>query len=301
MDLRQLEYFMAVCKELHFSRAAEKLHISQPTLSQQIKSLEFKVGMPLFDRIGKKVALTEAGKILLSHSRRIFHEIEQAQLALNDLNGLERGKLTVGSLLTSVSYLLPSVILSFKEAYPNIDFQVLGMPSEDVRKGILENELDLGITFLPADDEEIETIPLFTEELSLAAPASHPLAKFKEVDLQALENTATILLPKNYCLRKLIDQYCAERGITLNPTLEMTTMEALIQIVADGIGVTILPAPYIDYLSSSRIVNVKLMNPTPQRDIGVIYRRDKFMCQATKTFIRKLLNRSRSLKKKQGA
>ncbi|MGV2487897.1 UNVERIFIED_CONTAM: LysR family transcriptional regulator, partial [Bacillus mycoides] len=104
IELRQLEYFLAVSKELHFTKAAEKLNISQPSLSQQIRALEHEVGMPLFDRIGKKISLTEAGRVLLSHSKTIFHEVEQARSAIQDLNGLHHGSLTIGSLLTVVNY-----------------------------------------------------------------------------------------------------------------------------------------------------------------------------------------------------
>ncbi|PAV31662.1 LysR family transcriptional regulator [Virgibacillus profundi] len=295
MDLRQLECFMAVSKELHFSRAAEKLYISQPSLSQQIKNLEAEVGTPLFDRIGKKTALTEAGSILLIHSQRIFHEIEQSKAEIRELNVLQRGKLTIGSLLTCISYLLPPTIINFKRLYPNIELSILGLRTGDIKKRLLENELDLGIVFLPVDDEEIESIPLFTEELSLAVPLGHPLAEFKEIEMKKLEDTATILLPENYQLRKLIDKYCVELGITLKSTLEMTTMESLIQMVSEGIGVTILPEPYIDYLKSSQIAKVKLINPTPQRDIGFIYRKDKFMCATTKSFIDQLGEKSVSL------
>src|SRR5699024_12600035 len=115
MELRQLEYFTIVAKELHFTRAAEILNIAQPTLSQQIKSLEDDVGVPLFDRIGKKVALTEAGNILLKHSQRIFFEKEQAEAALRDLNGLGRGKLIIGALYTCTNYLLQTSVMEFKQ------------------------------------------------------------------------------------------------------------------------------------------------------------------------------------------
>lgn len=295
MDLRQLECFMAVSKELHFSRAAEKLYISQPSLSQQIKNLESELGTPLFDRIGKKTALTEAGNILLTHSQQIFHEIGQAKSEIKDLNILQRGKLTIGSLLTSVSYLLPPAILKFNRLYPNIELSILGLRTGDIRKRILENDLDLGIVFLPMEDEEMESIPLFTEELSLIVPLGHPLAEFKEVEMKALEDVATILLPENYSLRKLVDKYCMQLGITLKPTLEMTTMESLTQMVSEGIGVTILPEPYIDYLENSQVAKVKLINPTPPKNIGLIYRKDKFMCATTRTFIAQLTETGVSL------
>src|SRR5699024_1542185 len=295
MELRQLEYFMAVCKELHFTRAAEKLNIAQPTLSQQIKSLEDEVGIPLFDRIGKKTALTEAGKILLNHSQRVFHEIGQAQAALRDLNGLQRGKLTIGSLLTCVNYLLPPAIVEFKQLYPNIELSVQGLRTEEIETGLLDNDLDLGITFLPVDDEEMESIPLFTEELALVTSSNHPFAKLQELEMEMVGNMPTVLLPENFFLRQLIDTYYAKLGIMLEPTLEMTTLDSLIQMVVEEIGVTILPEPYLDSLDNNKIVKVKLVHPTPKRQIGFVYRKNKFMCTATSTFIEQITEMSKSI------
>lgn len=295
MELRQLEYFMAVCKTLHFTRAAEALHISQPSLSQQIQKLEIEVGMPLFDRIGKRIALTEAGHILLDHCQRVFHEIEQAQAAIRDLNGLERGNLTVGSLLTCVNYLLPSAILKFKELYPNINLSVFGLKAKDIQKRLHENELDLGIAFLPIIDNDLESIPLFTEELSLAVPVDHPFSSRQAIDMRELDDVQTILLPESYFLRQLIDSYCLDIGLTLQPTLEMTTMESLTQMVTKGVGITILPSPYLDAIKNQGIVKVPLVNPTPQRDIGFIYRKEKFMCRATKSFISQVIETSQAI------
>lgn len=296
MELRQLEYFLAVCEELHFTRAAEKLNIAQPTLSQQIKTLEGEAGIPLFDRIGKKIALTEAGGILLKHSQQVFYELEQAKAAIRDLNGLERGKLTIGSLLTCVNYLLPSVIIHFKQLYPNIELSILGWKTGDIEKGILENELDLGITFLPIENGSMESIPLFTEELALAVPVNHPLALEAVADLQIITQIPLILMPKSYYLRQLIDTYCNEIGINAEPTLELTTLESLTQMVANGLGVTILPVPYLDHLNNQAIKTVKLAPPIPKRKIGIVYRKDKFMCTATKAFINELTTASETIK-----
>src|SRR5690625_881782 len=295
MELRQLEYFVAVSKTLHFTKAAETLHIAQPKLIQQIKNLEDEIGTPLFDRTGKKTSLTEAGKILLTHSQRIFHEMEQAQNAMNDLNGLQRGKLTVGTLLTCINYLLPPAILEFKRLYPNIELQVFGLRSKSILTGILENELDLGIGFLPVENKELETISLFTEELSLAVPLHHPLAYVNEIDMKKLDNVQMTLLPQDYFLRTLIDTYGKEAGITIQPTLEMSTMDSLIQMVIEGVGATILPVPYLDALQTNQLVKVKLRHPSPKRDIGFIYRKDKFMCTATKSFIAQITETSHIL------
>lgn|SRR5699024_5053864 len=295
MELRQLEYFITICKTLHFTKAAEILHITQPTLSQQIRNLEEEIGTPLFDRIGKKTALTEAGKILYIHAKRVFHEIEEAKAAVNDLNLIQRGTLTVGTLLTCINYLLPPAILDFKKSYPNIDLQVLGLPMTEIINRLLDNELDIGIGFLPVKHEELEVIPLFTEELSLAVPLGHPFDGLNEVHLQELEHTPLILLPQNYVLRQLIDTYCTESGITLTPNLEMSTMDSLVQMVSKEVGVTILPQPYLDSLQTKQFKTVKLTNPTLKREIGFIFRKDKFMCTATKSFIEKITSTSYQL------
>src|SRR5699024_4667716 len=239
MDLKQLECFVALSSELHFSRAAEKLYMTQPSLSQKIKNLETEMGTPLFDRMGKKTALTEAGKILLTHSENIFHEMEQAKSAINDLNVLQRGKLTVGSLLTCVHYLLPPAILEMKKMYPNVELSVLGLRTDDIRTKLRNNELDLGIAFLPVEDEEIDTITLVTEELSLAVPLNHPLAICDTVEMKDLDGVSAVLLAEGYFLRKVIDTYCMELDIHLRPALEMTTLESIMQMVSEGVGITI--------------------------------------------------------------
>lgn len=132
MELKQLEYFMALCRELHFTRAAEKLNIAQPSLSQQIRLLEHEIGMPLFNRSGKRTVMTEAGNILLQHCYNIFHELSQARDAISELQGLKRGTLKIGALLTVVNYLLPRTVVEFHHDYPNIELSVLGLRTGDI-------------------------------------------------------------------------------------------------------------------------------------------------------------------------
>ncbi|HHB2650310.1 TPA: LysR family transcriptional regulator [Bacillus cereus] len=288
IELRQLEYFLAVSKELHFTKAAEKLNISQPSLSQQIRSLEHEVGMPLFDRIGKKISLTEAGRILLLHSKTIFHEIEQARSAIQDLNGLQQGSLTIGSLLTVVNYLLPPAILNFNNLYPNIKLSVLGLRTGDIREKLLQNELDIGITFLPVQDKEIISTPLYKSELIIVVPTGHQLAEHNHVSIAELQNYPLILLPKNFFLTELITSHCQKFNFKPKPILEISTMESLIQMVSKGMGITVLPKPYIDFLQNKNIQAIKIENPTPTIEIGLVYRKDKYMCAATREFIKQL-------------
>ena len=195
IELRQLKYFLAVSKELHFTKATEKLNISQPSLSQQIRALEHELGMPLLIELAK-ISLTEAGKILLLHTKTIFREIEQARSAIQDLNGLQHGSLTIGSLLTVVNYLLPPAILNFNKLYPNIELSVLGLRTGDIREKLLQNELDIGITFLPVQDKEIVSIPLYKSELTLVVPTGHTLTERSHISIVELQGYPLILLPK---------------------------------------------------------------------------------------------------------
>lgn len=292
MELRQLQYFLAVCKELNFTRASENLNISQPSLSQQIKNLEEELGIPLFDRIGKRIAITEAGKIFQIHCYRIFHELEQAQAALRDLNGLQRGELRIGAELTEMNPLLSTVILKYKEIYPNINLFVQGLRTEEIRKALLENELDFGVVFLPVEDEELESIPLFSEQLSFVVPVNHYLARYEEIELKQLEDVHLILQPEDYFLRKQIDEFAEELDVKLKPTLELTAIESMIELVSQGVGGAILPELYLKSLQDERIKRIKLINPKIRVDIGIVYRRDKFMCAATKEFIFLLKDKS---------
>lgn len=241
MELKQLEYFMTLSQELHFTRAAEKLGITQPSLSQQIRMLEHEVGMPLFDRVGKKTLLTEAGRALLHHGYNVFHELSQARAVISELQGLKRGTLKIGALLTVVNYLLPPTVMGFHNSYPNVELSVLGLRTGDIYNGLLQNELDLGIVFLPMEHEDLEAIPLYKEYLALAVSVDHPMAQTPFVTLDILKDTPSVLLPNTYFLRQVINEHCRSLAFTPQPVLEMTTMESIITMVGKGVGVTVLP------------------------------------------------------------
>ncbi|MGN2621015.1 LysR family transcriptional regulator [Bacillus stercoris] len=285
MELKQLEYFYAVCQELHFTRAAEKVGISQPSLSQQIKLLEHEIGTPLFDRIGKKTALTESGKLLLQYTRKIFYEVEQAKTSIDELNGLQRGTILVGTLLTVEDYLITPTLLSFHQKYPGVKVSVFGLRTGDIHKQLIENKLDLGIVFLPMKGDELESISLSTEEMAFAVPEGHPLENQDMLDVEVLKTTPSILLPQQYFIRNLIDEACKDLGFLPKPIFEITTMQSLINMVMKGVGVTILPKPYLEYLNHPHIRIIPILKPNLSREIGVVYRKDKYLSAATHAFI----------------
>ncbi|MEE6452272.1 LysR substrate-binding domain-containing protein [Gottfriedia acidiceleris] len=295
MELRQLEYFYAVCQELHFTRAAEKVGISQPSLSQQIRLLEHEIGTPLFDRIGKKTALTESGELLLKYTRNVFHELEQAKTSIDELKGLQRGTISIGTLLTVENYLIPPTLRSFHHLYPGVKISVFGLRTGDIQKQLLENKLDIGIVFLPMKGDELETISLYKEEMAFAVPVGHPLENQNKLGLEVLQTTPSILLPEQYFIRQLINKACKDVGFIPEPVFEITTIQSLINMVIDRIGVTILPRPYLEYLNHPRIKIIPILNADLARYIGIIYRKDKYLSAATRIFINTLKEASLDL------
>lgn len=285
MELKQLEYFMTLCQELHFTRAAEKLGIAQPSLSLQIQLLEHEIGTPLFDRAGKKTAITDAGKILLSHCYNIFHELEQAKAGIDDLKGLQRGELKVGALLTVVNYLLPSAVAVFHQDYPNIKLSIFGLRTGDILTGLFKNELDLGIVYLPVEHQGLEILHLFKQELAFAVPYNHSLAEKSSLELKVLETIPSILLPENYYLRKFINQHVMKLGFSVKPSIEMTTMESIINMVAQGLGITILPQGYLNHIKNDKIRIISIAGPSLSIQLGIVFRKNKHLSAASRAFI----------------
>lgn len=289
MELKQLEYFMVLCEELHFTRAAEKIGIAQPSLSQQIRLLEHEIGTPLFDRVGKKNMLTEAGEALRQHGYNVFHELSQAHAKISELQGLKRGSLKVGALLTVVNYLLPPTLLAFHDKYPNVELSIQGLRTGDIINGLLHNELDLGIVSSPIEHEDLNVIPLYTDNLCVVASIDHPIAQEPFVAIDILKSTPSVLLPNTYYMRQLINETCEALQFMPKPVVEMTTMESIITMVSHGIGVTILPKAYLDYIDNKQIRTIPIKHPILTTEIGVVYRKNKYLCAASNAFLEQII------------
>ena len=277
MELRHLQYFIAVSKYLHFTKAAESLHIAQPTLSQQIHLLEQEINTPLFDRIGKKVLLTEAGEILLKYSLRIFDTLDQAETDISQLKGLERGHVKIACL---GSYLAMETVMTFHQRFPKIQISVEQLSTETIRHKLLQNELDFGIVFLPLADRELESIPLYTETLAVIASRTHALARQRQLTLDQLRDEPLILMSKKYLIRQIFDQACQEKGYDFTPVIELSEMDDLREMVEKNIGVSVLPRLYVRSVSPRRIKAIPLADAPIQRTIGIVYRKGRLMSAA---------------------
>ncbi|MFJ9499738.1 LysR family transcriptional regulator [Brevibacillus centrosporus] len=283
MELRQLEYFMAVCEEMHFSRASEKLCTTQSNLSQQIKLLENELGVPLFDRMGKRIALTDAGKVLLDQSRHVFSHIAYARDAIAEMKDMQGGSITIGVLPGDADLLFNALLVQFHQTYPKLSLSVI--ETTKIIEQVVAGTIDIGVTTTPSPDERFTVVPLFHEEFALAVRSDHPLAEKGKVAFEQLRDMKMVMFPPDHQVRQLIGHYCLQAGFRLQPHIETTTLSSLLSLVEQGIGACVLPRLLLESLGKKEIAVVSLVNPTPSQDICIVYRSDKYVGFAARAFM----------------
>ncbi|MFC4812656.1 LysR family transcriptional regulator [Paenibacillus sp. GCM10023250] len=283
MEIRQLEYFSAICDELHFTRAADKLGITQPTLSHQIKALEDEIGTPLFDRIGKRIALTEAGAVLRTHAAVVFGALRSAKDQIGELQEGERGTLSVGTLPGELNHLAASQLVAFNRQFPNIKIKIDA--AEDVAERVMNNELDAGLTLLPVNDDRLLALPLYEERFYMAVAADHPLADAASVPFRDAERLPVIWFPQDHKCRQLIEATCKSCGFVMNPIIETNTIESIFSLVGSGAGVSILSRSLIQLYGNERIRAIPIVAPVLSRQVVIVHNREKFLGRPVKAFI----------------
>jgi len=282
MEFRHLRYFLAVADALHFTKAAEGLPVSQPALSAQIKQLEQEVGVPLFDRVGRSVQLTRAGAIFREHARRALREMELAQVAIAEEEGLQRGTLTVGVVQTVNAYLVPEIVSRFSTLHPQVLLKFDELSGPDLEDRIKHGTVDLGIGFVPAGSDRIECQPLFEEDFVLIASSRHRLASRRRLPLAVLADEPLVLLPDIYCTRRLLDASFAQVGIRPRVTVEMNSIDGILATVRMSRLATLLPRLSLGLKGNAVLRSIPVMNPTPRRAVGLLWRKGSYRSGAAK-------------------
>jgi LysR family transcriptional regulator, transcription activator of glutamate synthase operon len=288
MEMHQLAYFESVSRHLHFTRAAEELHVAQPSVSQQIRKLEAELGTPLFHRMKRHVALTEAGKTFLPHAQAVLRRLEEARLEVQELSGLRKGTLAVGAPPSVGTHLLPAALAAFSRLHPGIalDFREAGSRT---LLGLLEaGELDLAVVIQPIRHPVLETLPLLEEELLLAVPRQHALAKGQaRVHLGQLRQEPFVLLRGGaYDLREQTLVACRRAGFEPIVALDGGEMDSILRFVAAGIGIAILPAMVLASIppGDEAPVAVRRLQPHLSRALVIARRRDRYFSAAAREF-----------------
>ena len=283
MLLRHLRYFLAVAEHGNFTRAAEALHVSQPTLSQQIRQLEGTLGVALFDRSGRMVRLTDAGTAWLQHAQRAMHDLAAGARAIHDVQDLARGALRLAFTPTFSSYLLGPCIDAFNARYPGIALTIRDMPQDRMEALLATDEIDVGIAFGDVRAPEVEAEVLLAETLALVVGAAHPRAQDRAAaPLRALESEALVLLGPTFATRQFIDRHCSAHGVQPHVAVEVDSISAMIALVRRGRLATILPEAIAREHADLRAV--PLDPPLPSRQAMLLQRKGAYRSAAAQAF-----------------
>jgi DNA-binding transcriptional LysR family regulator len=242
MDLRQLRYFVAVAEELHFGRAAARVGIAQPPLTQQIQKLEASIGCQLFAR-GRKTALTAAGTVLLDEARRILRQTDEAVEATLSAARGESGQLRVGAPPSVMLSALPSLIRQYRKQYPGVRFSLREMSTSAIEKALRVGEIDVGFLREISPEPPLASETIFEEPVVAALPASHPMTSAAELKLGDLRAEPFVFFPRGLGATfydKLIS-FCAEAGFTPNVVQEATQWQSIVCLVEAGMGISVAP------------------------------------------------------------
>ncbi len=285
MDYDQLASFLEVAKLNSFSRAAEKIYRTQPAISAQVRLLEQECGEKLFDRSGKKVTLTPAGEILKKYAEKILGMQKEALQAIAELNQTPRGKLYIGANEATCLYVLPKTFARFKQLYPLVQISIYRNFSHKIMQKVQEGAVDLGIVTLPQPAANMEVIPVFKDEVQVVVPKTHSLAKNRSVTVEELVQFPMIL-PKTGHTRVVIDRLLRDYRDRLQISMELASVETQKKFVGAGLGISLISRSYAQSDVAAGVLKlIPLAGQKLFRELGLIYRRDRYLSLPAKVFI----------------
>lgn len=282
MEIRQLEYFQAVSSTGSFTRAAENLHVAQPSITNAIHKLEQELGIVLFDRSQKKVALTVEGRAFLARTVKILREISEAVAEMNDFRNLNLGTIKMAVPPMIGAYLFPNIFTNFKKEHPNLELLVFEEGSLSARSKVEREELDLGLVILPQSSNTLNTMCITWEQIVLCVSPQHHLAAKREVSIRELRDEAFIMLKEDSYHRTVILDECQKSGFTPRIVFSSSQIQTIKALVSSGVGISFLMEMVCH--NDSSIVGVPLI-PSIDICIGLVWKKDKYLSKAALTLI----------------
>lgn len=279
MNLRDLKYLVALADHRHFGRAAEASFVSQPTLSTQIRKLEDELGVSLVERAPRRVMLTPIGTEIAERARKIVAEVEQLSEIARRSRDPEAGTVRLGVFPTLAPYLLPHVLPGIRLRYPRLELLLVEEKTDQILARLRDGRLDAGVLALPLHDDQLHVAPLFDEPFVLAVPRGHPLAGRASLAVGDLDDRHLLLLEEGHCLRDQALDVCRLAGADERDGFRATSLETLRQMVAAGVGITLLPVLAVQppVPPSPDIALVPFRRPAPHRRIAMAWRRSSAM------------------------
>ncbi|PZV38801.1 LysR family transcriptional regulator [Mesorhizobium kowhaii] len=274
MDLRQVRYFVAAAEQLHFGRAADRMNVVQPAISQQIKRLEEELGVELFDRIGNEVRLTEAGRQILPECRRLLRQAEETVRVAKSAGTGTSGRVSFAFVDNAVCALLPPLLRSFRDLYPEVDVQLQSLSRAEQQAGLEDRRIDIGLMPGPAPLSVLSE-PFVSAPLVAAVPRNHPLASHEVINLDQLAQDRFVLFPATMRSRLLevIIAACATAAFTPKVAQEALHIHTILALVDAGVGVTLVP-PWVAREGVHAVSFVRLNRPTAFYELMFTWRKD---------------------------
>lgn len=274
MNLRDLEYIVALDKTRHFGQASALCHVSQPTLSAQVKKLEDYLGVTIFERDNKNVMVTAQGRSIVEKAREIVEAADHLKDMARNMQAPEQRPLMLGAFPTLAPFLFPLAVPSLRRSFPKMQVFLTEEKTENLIRQLKDGNIDAALLALPVREDGLEHAVLFTEPFYAALPADHPLAKQKIVPLRELAHEDLLLLEEGHCLSGQTMEVCAWVGAQKFNTFRATSMETLRQMVGAGLGVTLVPELAVPAQPQSDIVYRPISNtPVPERTIALFWRK----------------------------
>lgn len=284
ITLRQLEVFAAVANHLSFTRAAEALHLSQPGVSMQIKQLENSLGLPLFEHVGKKIYLTDAGREMFTYSQGISHLLDEAEDVLETLKGVQSGKLAI-SVATTASHFATRLLAAFSQRYEGVTISLDITNRESLRRQLENNVPDLVIMGQPPEGIEVESETFMENPLVMIAPANHEMLKKKNIPLANFENEHFVVRETGSGTRGAVQRAFDEHGVTFHTGIEMTSNEAIKQAVEAGLGLGIVSIHTLELeLETGRLAILDVEDFPILRYWYILQRKGKRLSPVAKAF-----------------
>jgi LysR family hydrogen peroxide-inducible transcriptional activator len=284
MEIHQLRYFVAVADEGSFSRAAAKVRVAQPSLSQQIQKLEAEVGQPLFDRLPRSVVLTEAGTCLIDYARQILASINDARRCVDEFKGQVAGRLAVGAIPTIAPYVLPDLIRKFQKRYPKVTLEVVEDVTDGIARRVESGELDTALASTCNQNPTLKTELLGKEPLFALVSKTNPLAGKPEMAWTDLKSQKFLVLHEMHCLSRQVNQLLTAHRLRPELSVAGSQLGTLANMVAAGIGVTIVPQMMIKRSSTPGCVSLPFAPPVPERELNLLYNPLRFQSKAAAAF-----------------
>ncbi|TAM78346.1 LysR family transcriptional regulator [bacterium] len=281
MELRQLRYFLAVAQQRHFTHAAEHVGIAQPALSQQVRRLEGELGVRLFDRDNRRVALTAAGQAFLDHAERVVEAADQAVAEMEGFSGALRGRVVIGTLQSLSELKLPAILARFHGRHPQVEISLREEPSDRMPAMLLDGTLDMALldTTRRAMPAGLAVENVYHDELMVVVAPGHPLARRKRVPLEALRDEAFVLYKAGSGLRTVVERACNEVGFSPRGAFESGDWSTIGALVAEGLGVTVLPR-HLAELAAPRVVRIAVDPQGLLRTVGIAWRQGRHLSGA---------------------